>query len=242
MPTPAIDVLAARLGECCYLPPFLLNPIDVRPAVEALGRKLVDIIMGKEPVLGIVPFGIITDGPDGKIATLRGTQEPMGDKWEWWNNFQAVLVPTPLTPSARWHEGFGALSETLYVGRGEPLGHYLADERIEIVSGHSLGGPIATAAAAEAGCDLLIIIESPNPGDFLYREWVQGRVKTIRSYWNPRDIIGKVPFDVPNFEAFVGIADKKILLDPNCVTPPVEDSLWQNHSLTNCRRMMESAA
>lgn len=246
MPVPAIDILAAKLGETCYLPAFLHNPLDVEPAVKALGRDLVDLIMGTDAGLGIVPFGFITDGPDGKIATVRGTQLPMGSLEEWWEDFKCLLEPCPLAVGARWERGFGQVSQSLYVGTGKPLAPYMVDNGIEIIEGHSLGGPVATNIGAEAGVDLAVLIESPNPGDLAFCAWANSRIRTIRSYWNPRDRIGQVPLDIHLLppllvEDFVPVSPK-IDLHPTATVPPVADSLWENHNLTNCRRMMEAAA
>jgi hypothetical protein len=247
VPTPPLDILCARLGEVCYEPDFLLHPGRVGLAgAQGLGRTLVDLVMGNDPGLGIVPFGLITDGPAGKICTVRGTQMPMGSMEEWLADFHAWLDRCPLAPGIRWERGFASVSESLYVGTGMPLAAYMVNKGIEVISGHSLGGPAATNIAAEAGTDALIIIESPNPGDAAFAAYVNSRVKAIRSYWNPRDRIGQVPYDFNLFapllvENFVPVAPK-ILLDPKAVTPPVADTLWENHNLTNCRRMMEALA
>jgi hypothetical protein len=219
---------------------------------QTLGRDLVDLVMGTDSGLGIVPFGMITDGPAGKITTIRGTQLPMGSIDEWWKDFKAWLEFCRLAPGTRWERGFGQASDSLYVGTGTPLARYMVEHGIEIIEGHSLGGPAATNVAAEAGTDLLVIIESPNPGDSAFAAYVNSRVKTIRSYWNPRDPIGDVPLDIhilpPLFvEDFKPVAPK-IRLNPDSLTPALptdifsKDFLWENHSLTNCRRMMQAAA
>lgn len=237
MPVPAIDILLAKLGETLYLPEFLHSPGDVAPAVEATGRDLHELVMGTDPSLGIVPFGVITDGPDGKLANVRGTQMILGSFDEWLADFRAWLVACRLCAGARWEKGFMDVSDSLYVGTGTPLARYMIENGVNAIEGHSLGGPVATNIGAEAGVNLLVIIESPNPGDAAFKAYVNSRIKTIRSYWNPRDKIGQVPL---NIAGFVSVTDTKILLDPNSVTPPVADSLWENHNLTNCRRMMEA--
>ena len=249
MPTPAIDILCAKLGEVCYLPDFIGHPSDVSAKpVEALGRDLVDLVMGVDPKIGAVPFGIITDGPDGKVTTLRGTQMPPGAKLEEWRrDFQAWLDTCRLCRVAHWHHGFHAISDSLYVGTGKPLAVYMVENGIKIIEGHSLGGPLATNIGAEAAVHLAVVVESPNPGDPAFRDFVTSRISEFRSYWNPRDIIGRIPFDVDILppwleEDFVPVVQNKTLLDPNSVTPAVPDSLWDNHNLTNCRRMMEAAA
>lgn len=244
MRVPQVDILSAKLGEVCYLPDFLVHPGKAAADVEALGRDLIDLVMGKDPSLGIVPYGLITDGPDGKMTTVRGTQMPMGSWDEWWADFRAWLEACRLSPGTRWEKGWGQVSDSLYIGTGKPLAPYMVENGIEIIGGHSLGGPVATNIAAEAGADLLIVIESPNPGDAAFAAYVNSRVKVIRSYWNGRDPIGQVPLDLHILppilvEDFVPVAPK-ILLDPNSTVPPIEDSLWQNHNLTNCRRMMEA--
>ena len=198
--------------------------------------------MGKDPGLGIVPFGLITDGPDGRITTVRGTQIPMGSYNEWLKDFTAWLEVCALCPGAMWERGFHEVSDSLYVGTGKPLAAYMVDNRVEIISGHSLGGPAATNIAAEAGVDLLVVIESPNPGDLAFAQYVESRVKATRSYWNPRDRIGEVPFFVPKIAEFRALLAPKFLLDPNSTTPPIADTLWDNHNLTHCRMMMEAAA
>ena len=247
MPVPAIDILCAKLGEVCYLPGFLLHPLDIAlPGVKALGRDLVDLVMGTDAGLGIVPFGLITDGPEGKITTIRGTQIPMGSLDEWWQDFRCFLEPCPLSIGARWERGFAAVAGGLYVGTGKPLAPYMVDNGIEVIEGHSLGGPVAAMIGAEAGVDLAVLIECPNPGNLAFTAYANSRIKAIRSYWNPRDRIGQVPLDIHILppllvEDFVPVAPK-IQLDPDSTVPPVPDDLWGNHNLTNCRRMMEAAA
>jgi hypothetical protein len=236
--TPAIDILLAQLGEALYLPEFLHSPIGIKPAVNALGRDLVDIVMGRDPSIGIVPFGIITDGDDGRATNLRGTQMPMGTLDEWLKDLTFVFDPFTQWDGAQWERGFHLVSDSLYVGTGEPLVDYMVRKEIKKIEGHSLGGPTATNVGAAADVDLLVVIESPNPGNQAFAAYVNSRVKTIRSYWNPRDPIGEVP---PAVLRGFPVAPK-ILLDPNSVTPAVSDTLWDNHNLTNCRRMMEAAA
>lgn len=243
MPVPSIDILCAKLGEKCYLPDFIGHPGHTD--LKDLGRDLVDYIMGIDPVIGLVPFGIISDGPDGKIGNIRGTQIPIADDFEeWWIDGRAWLTACRYATDARWHEGFGNLAETLYVGTGKPLAQYLVDEKVEILEGHSLGAPLATIVGAIAGIDLAILIESPKVGDLGFKAWANSRIKTIRSYANPRDKIPKVPLTVKfpfNIEDFEQVAPF-ITLDPTSTNPQISDSLWANHSLTNCRMMMEAAA
>jgi hypothetical protein len=236
VPVPSIDILLAKQGEACYLPSFLHSPIDVQPQIRGLGRDLVDIVMGRDPSIGIVPFGVITEGPDGPATILRGTQMPMGTWDEWLADFTFAFDPFDQWTGARWERGFHAVSDSLYVGTGTPLAVYMVEKAIKTIAGHSLGGPTATNTGAAAAVDLLVVIESPNPGNQAFADYVNSRVKAVRSYWNPRDKIGEVP---PAILGGVPVAPK-ILLDPNSTTPPIADTLWDNHNLTHCRMMMEA--
>src|SRR5208283_1801318 len=120
----------------------------VVPDLSPLGRVWRQWVWGddgKGP--GIVCFGFISDGPDGNICTIRGTQTPDGSLVEWFADFEAVLDPCPLHIGAKWHRGFGRVYSTLRVGDDKDasvfLQAYLSGIKAPTVSGHSLGGPLA---------------------------------------------------------------------------------------------------
>lgn len=254
MPAPALHILCAELGLIAYAPGFLTDPVaTVGRLLPALpGRNLDQLIMGKDPAVGSVPFGFITEGSDDFIVTIRGTQMPDGSLIEWLDDFDAVLEPCPWDSGSRWHRGFGRVYSTLTIA-GVKLGEWLAAMKITAakpvkVHGHSLGGPLATYAADQGGLDAPVLFASPKPGDGAYRarlrnRWLPSLGVNRTSYANPNDAVPKVPitaewpFKVFDFEHVFDLCE----LSAGSVLPPVGSSWADSHNLANYLRLLEAA-
>ena len=236
-----LNLLCADLGLLCYENGFTTcNTYDIMPAkLAALGRKLVEPILGTDQGVGNVNFGFISDGPDGMICTIRGTQCPGGSYVEWLDDFDAVLEPITWCPGASWHRGFGDVYQTLNVAT-IPLGKALGMTKNMLCHGHSLGGPLATYAAAQAGTRAPILYASPKPGDSNFRAFCRGLWGNCLSYANPNDAVPKVPITVDwpiKVEDFVQVAPL-IEMSPSSVTPPIPADWGSSHQLSNYRRLI----
>lgn len=241
MPAPALHLLCADLGLIAYQPTFLTDPAGtIAAGLPALGRVFNAMVYGTDPGIGLVPFGFLSDGLDGKICTLRGTQKPKGSLIEWLDDFDAFLESSPLMAGARWHRGFGRVFGTLTVG-GAPLGSVLKALGGVLVHGHSLGGPLATYAAAQAGFRAPVLFASPKPGDSslaagLRIQWGQPPA----SYANPNDAVPKVPITVDwpfKIEDFQPICPP-MELSASSVTPAIPSDWDSSHELANYRRLL----
>lgn len=256
MPVPPLHLLCAELGLIAYAPGFLTNPVGTLMAGLATlpaGRSLHTIIMGKDPLVGPVPFGFITEGDEGYIVTIRGTQLPGGSIVEWLDDFDAVLEPCPWAPAGcQWHRGFGRVYGTLTVGAMK-LGAYLtglkaSSAKTVTASGHSLGGPLATFAAGEAGLDAPVLFATPKPGNAALRVWLSARWLPLlglhqNSYANPNDAVPKVPITVDwplRLFDFAHVFDLCELAAGTAV-PPVGPGWGESHALGNYLRLLEAA-
>lgn len=243
MPAPALHLLCADLGLIAYEPGFLTSPgTTALTGLAPLGRTLRSLVLGVDPGIGVVPFGFISDGPEGPICTLRGTQMPGRYKSlvEWLDDLDAFLEPCPFAAGAEWHRGFGRVYQTLNVG-SVPLATILAQIPGILVHGHSLGGPLATYASGESRSRPPILFASPKPGDAALRQWLLGVWdNSPASYANPNDAVPRVPITVDfpwKIEDFE-LVTMPVELSPLSVEPPVPADWESSHSLTNYRRLL----
>lgn len=251
-----LDVLTARLVNLGYQPRFLTNPetADLSPFP---GRTLTHTIWGLDPGVGKVAYGLVTDGPEGTIASIRGTQIPKGSYIEWIRNFEALLIPCPLSAGAKWHEGIGADYLGLTIEDGTPLGKALSGNPNLITSGHSKGGPLAIYLGLEVGAANLMAgvplpavfaFAPPKPGDKPLGTACVQYSRGIRLWANPKDVVPHTPLtitDLPppfvneDYEFPVQLGP----LNPNSVTPPVGLDWAEAHNLEGAYiRMLEKAA
>ena len=239
MPAPGIALLCAKLGIRAYAMPLVPNP--GAPDLSDLGRSVEGIIMGVDASIGPVPYGFVSTGSDGVIATLRGTAMPDGSYVEWIDDFDAFLEPCPLHDRSQWHRGFGRVYSSLSIN-GVPLGEALYDTAGLIVHGHSLGGPLATYAAVEAHAHQLILFASPKPGDSDFRDHVQTTITAILSYANPNDAVPRVPLTVDwplRIEDFQPVVPP-YELNPRSVTPAIPSDWASSHHLPNYLSLLEA--
>lgn len=233
----ALEILCAKLGIAAYDPAFAASG---KTDLSSLGREFQSVIMGVDPGIGPIPYGFISSGPDGFIATFRGTQTPDGSYVEWLDDFKAVLEPCPFAPGCQWHKGFGEVYSTLNIG-GVPVGQAIKGL---LCHGHSLGGPLATFAALESGGPALGLFASPKPGDSALAALVQTTIRTIWSYTNPNDAVPRVPLTVDwpfRFEDFQRVMPP-FQLQPNLVTPAIPSDWASSHALANYLALLEAAA
>lgn len=246
---PALHILCAELGLIGYAPGFLTAPATTAATLLAsYGRTLRSVVYGSDPKIGTVPFGFISDGAEGPICTIRGTQMPGGSLVEWLDDFDAELEQCPFAPTgARWHRGFGRVYSTLNVG-GTPLAQALQAAPGVFVHGHSLGGPLATYAAAEGKCWAPVLFASPKCGDSALRDYFlslwSAEGPLGMSYANPNDAVPKVPitvdwpFHLEDFQQVFPLFE----MSPSSVTPAIPGDWGNSHQLDNYLRLLRAVS
>lgn len=243
--TPAIHILCAELQVRGYSPSFVQD--GVLPDLSDLGRTIKTTIYGDDGHgVGIVPFGFISDGPEGPICTIRGTQQPKGTWVEWLDDFDAVLERCPFA-TGKWHRGFGRVYSTLHVvgdgGVRVPLAVQLIVAPGVLIHGHSLGAPLASYAALEARAAAPILLASPKWGDATLCQTAATLWPYVASYANPNDAVPKVPItvddpaDLFDFRQLAGF----IWLNPRSVTPAIPADWDSSHNAGNYLAMMRAA-
>ena len=245
MPTPALHLLCARLGLKAYEPTFLSTG---QTDLTDLGRSIQATIWGTDPGIGTVPFGFVSVGADGPIATFRGTQRPKGTWVEWLDDLDAVLEPVPFLyeTGAFWHRGFGRVYSSLTLkqldGTESALSPVLSSLAGLICHGHSLGAPLATYAALGAKASKLILFASPKAGDTLLRQVCATVWDDIPSYENPNDVVPKVPITVDEpwkLEDFQQVG-RQIPLSAALVTPPIASDWDSSHNLGSYLALLQA--
>ncbi len=158
------DLLAAQLSAAAYLPDL---------AAVATARAM-----------GLGPVRFISVGDSqalvaGRFVAFRGT-ESKGD-----------AITDLDTRRVRWLEG-------VTVHRGflrafDLLRPQLAPGPAPVFCGHSLGGALATIAAAHYGCAALVTFGCPRVGDARFAQLVESRAGEIRRYVHNNDVVPRVP-------------------------------------------------
>lgn len=232
-------VICARLVQRAYAlmgaaPGF---PIDL----SDLGHQWEATIFGVDPNLFTserVPFGFVSTGPGGTFVTFRGTD----DASEWVMDAEFLLEVCPLVPGGHWEHGFGQTFSSLTVG-GNPLSAALPGLKPDVITGHSLGCPLAGyAALLSHSLPRLVLIASPKPGDAALAAAVRAACASIVSYANPCDLVPKLPFalDWPfRLEDVVSVAPLTEL-DRASVVPSIPGDLYSSHIMASYLRLLEA--
>lgn len=246
----SLDLLCAKLVNLGYVPGFLFAPrlADLSPFP---GRKLVSVIWGVDPDgVGRTGYGLVTDGPEGLIASIRGTQVPVGSLVEWVRDFECLLSPCPFASGAMWHDGIGKDYLTLVLDDGTPVGKGLAGAKGLTVAGHSKGGPLAIYLATEVGLQgnppACVAFAPCKPGDKAFGRAAVSACSSIHLWANPKDIVPHTPLTITalpppfineDYEFPVPLSP----LDPGSVTPAVPGDWDSAHNLAGAYiRMMEA--
>lgn len=245
-----LDLLCARLVNLGYQPGFLFaaraTDLSAFP-----GRSLVSVIWGVDPDVGKIAYGLLTDGPEGLIASIRGTQVPLESMVEWVRDFEAELVPCPFVSGALWHDGIGKDYLTLTLDDGTPVGKGLSGAKGLTVAGHSKGGPLAVYLATEAGllggnAPACVAFAPCKPGDKAFGKAAVSATSSIHLWANPKDIVPHTPLTITNLPAPFINEDYEFPvplspLDPSSVTPPVATDWDSAHNLAGCYiRLLEA--
>lgn len=229
-----VHVTLGRLINRAYSEDFIQN--GVPPSLASEGYTLADVIVGTDPGGVKIHYGFLARSMiDGSFAiAIRGTDTP----GEWLEDFLAVLVSTPFASGSENHAGFFDLYRNLTNGIGIPIGKAFADLGAPVaVTGHSLGGPLATMLAGEIGAALLVGFASPKPGNGKFAAWIRARVSNIELYANVPDVVPHVPFTLPPFEDFLHV-DCLTVLDSSEI---VSGGLRPAHDLNTYLHLLDPA-
>lgn len=236
-------LLNSKLELASYQAGFLASGVPDLSSCPT--RTLTKTIWGYEGGdVGQTPFGFVTTGPEGPIATFRGTEMPDGSLAEWLDNLDAFLIPCPLVPGTRVHRGMWGLYRSLNVV-GCPIGSYLATVPGVRCHGHSLGAVFAVYASLEAKAALPpVLFACPKGWDGAFATHFADLYGTkVPLFRNPDDVVPALPITVDVLfvaEDFQPIAEATVLL-PTSVVPRVGSSWLEAHSMANYDRLLNAA-
>ena len=250
-----LAVSLGKLVQCAYNMEGMANPAQV--ALSDPNYTLVDVIYGDnewDKVNGYVPFGFIAQSsaaPFTVVVSLRGTE----DMWDWISNiaFFRKACPLPNAPAgAETEDGFTSLYQTLRTGpaatavplrdaaRNLVAGAGAGGVARVCVCGHSLGGALATLAAADlaglklAGALTLYTFASPAVGEKTFAGWFDGLVPDSYRIFNGPDIVPTLP---PSLIGYTHV-DEPFEINSG---PSVKNSVVCHHSLSTYLHTLDAS-
>jgi triacylglycerol lipase len=184
------------------------------------GYKLLTVLFGHD-LDGVRPFGIVVHKDTETIVAFRGTVS-----WsEWYTDAEIVLKPSPQAVG-KVHGGFIDLYETLVDSEGSLAWRNALIGTSLTITGHSLGGALATYLALETGCSLLVTFGSPKCGDDKWSKYAEERLRNSKRYCSMFDPVPMLPIST-FYCSFKHFCDSKTLTGPkNRISSPGD-----NHSL-----------
>ena len=157
---------------------YCKDPVVIAPSLERVGFSLIDAFDHRGTA------GIVARGPAFLAVGFRGSD----DVRAWITNLDAL--PEPWRGGGRVHRGFAAALDVAWPVVEAAIGRTSAPI---VMTGHSLGGALATLAASlrpEAG---LITFGSPRVGDAAFADTMARRTGGSRRYVDNRDIVCRLP-------------------------------------------------
>lgn len=203
----SLPALCAELSRLVYLR-FDPDPLWETPLEVALKRPG---LLTPEPfgdwATGTQALGVIRASTRQAIVVFRGTELKVADIG---TDLQATLQP--FDDGSKVHYGF----YKSFVSVREKIKQWLDHTPHQglVVTGHSLGGALATLAAREWRADDLITFGSPRVGNEKFRDAIRSRVER---YVNCCDVVTQVPPDYPEYYVHVGetkYIDREGVLQP----------------------------
>lgn len=195
-------VTLGRLINAAYSEDFIQR--GVLPDLSADHFKVVDVVVGTDPGGVKLFYGFLAQSllDDSFVVAIRGTDTP----GEWLEDFKAILVASPFCDGCETELGFFEIYKTLVNRDGVAIGTAFANLGAALtVTGHSLGGPLATMLAGYIGAAALVCFASPRPGNGKFATWIRTRVPTIELYANVPDVVPHTPLTLPPFEDFLHV-------------------------------------
>jgi pimeloyl-ACP methyl ester carboxylesterase len=250
--------LAVDLGglvQCAYDMNNLPDPTKV--TLSDPDYSLVNVVYGNNVLVdvdGFVSFGFIAQSsaaPYSLVVSIRGTE----DMWDWISNFAFIRKACPLAgapPGAETEDGFTNLYQTLRVGpvpAATPLKTAVQNLITSLgatnvahvyVCGHSLGGALATLAAADlAGLQLpgaltIYTFASPAVGEKTFADWFDGLVPDSYRIYNGPDIVPTLP---PSLIGYTHV-DEPFEINSG---PSVVNSVVCHHSLSTYLHTLDAS-
>jgi predicted lipase len=182
-----------------------------KQAISAQGYTYLQTVYGSDlttdatPTAGnIVSYGFLALSSSGElIAILRGTDTIL----EWIDDAQFYFVSNPIKGSLGFtEEGFTSIYKSLRMGTSSSsetlvnaVKDYLNAEKATTVSGHSLGGALATLLTLDVAHNsklptpVVYTYASPHVGDYLFKDDYNDTVATSYRMYNSTDAVPDMP-------------------------------------------------
>ncbi|MDH3231215.1 MAG: lipase family protein [Alphaproteobacteria bacterium] len=128
--------------------------------------------------------GLVAEGPAFSVLCFRGSD----DVRAWITNLDAL--PKPWRGGGTAHRGFAAALDAVWL-EVEAAIRQVATPLV--MTGHSLGGALATLAASLHPVANLVTFGSPRVGDAAFSAAMEHRPGEARRYVNGRDIVCRLP-------------------------------------------------
>ena len=174
----ALAVELARLAYC-YLGD---SGIEIETALRPVGLRLED-----SPYDDGNTQAYIAASDHLRVLVFRGSD----DLRAWQTNIRTRPVPWP--GPGLVHEGFAEAFEACWPQLAAIVATKRADSRPLIVTGHSLGGALATLAAARVHDALLYSFGAPRVGNRAFAFSMDQRSERLHRYINYRDPVPLLP-------------------------------------------------
>jgi hypothetical protein len=238
------DAEAVPTGQTVYNPGDTINVthdasnVNYEVVTTFYGNDLAtDINPGR--ALDIVSFGFVAQDPAGNVVVaIRGTEGIL----EWVQDAKFLAIKCPFLAGAGLTEdGFTAVYESLRVAQ-DPASKRLVDAlpglpfpkpvASIIITGHSLGGALATLLALDVAANTALgknltawTVASPRTGDPSFADTYNQVVPNENRVANRLDIVPKLPLP-PLYEHVLGIQELNPMLKVKL------DILCQHHMTT----------
>ena len=187
--------------------------------IEALGYNFLQTIYGNELATDVSPhegqtvtygfLGIAASRSGELVAIVRGTSTIL----EWIHDASFLLVPNPIhSGSGLTEDGFTSIYKSLRIGRDAQsatavasIGSYLnlKQAKTVTVSGHSLGGALATLLVYDVALNTpdrnptVYSFASPRTGDHLFAGSFNAVVSNSYRVYNRADLVPNLPPILP---------------------------------------------
>lgn len=154
------------------------DPVVIASSLERVGFSLVDAF----DLRGTA--GIVAEGPAFSALVFRGSD----DVRAWMTNLDAL--PEQWRGGGRAHRGFAAALDVAWPAVEAAMGQ---TSEPFVMTGHSLGGALATLAASLVPEAELVTFGSPRVGDTAFADAMKYRPAASRRYVDNRDIVCRLP-------------------------------------------------
>ena len=219
------------LALACHL--AYQNRKQIESTIESWGYKQVEFINVKKGN-DIDTQGFIMENSDDIVVVFRGSNSGA----DWFANFQASQDPGPLSNTGA-HEGFQDALFPAVIALTKHLYERRASQKSIWITGHSLGGALASLYAGmllENNIDIygLYTFASPRPGSHDFATQLNARFANQPHFRvvNSGDIVPHLP---P--EPFFSHPGKRIILKTDRIE--TEDASWLEERITALKHFIK---